>query len=97
MPESPDFEKIAALVLDPLVLAVDRQHAELPPGQYGAVKQSIAEQLRQVWNARGAADLEQVDTTLSTLMGHAASGPYVQHLERALRTLDRTLETRRAR
>jgi hypothetical protein len=49
----------------------------------------IAEKLRQVWNARGAADIVKVESELSTMMGSTAAGPYCKNLDRALRTLDR--------
>jgi hypothetical protein len=79
MPESPDFEHIARLVAMAIPSIVTRE----------LVEQDIAEQLRQVWNARGAADLEKVESELSTMMGSTAAGLYVKHLDRALRTLDR--------
>lgn len=76
MSEPPDFDRIA---LD-LCLAGDRD---------GPGSTEIAEQLRLVWNARGAADLVKVEAELSTLMGATASGPYTKNLDRALRSLDR--------
>ena len=51
--------------------------------------QAVAEQLRVVWNARGAADLETIEAKLSSLMGLITAGPYVKNLDQALRKLDR--------
>lgn len=50
---------------------------------------SIATALREMWNARGAADRTKLEAELSSMMGAKASGPYVKNLERALRSLDR--------
>jgi hypothetical protein len=70
MPESPDFEQIARVLLD----ASD--------GEPGETR--IAEQLRLVWNARGAADVEAVtDFTWSQHL------PVPSHLMRTIRALDR--------
>ena len=76
MPESPDFEQIAERLV--------------PPGgmKLSTAKAAIAEQLRVIWNARGAADLTKLESELSILMGSTAAGPYVKNLDRALRTLD---------
>jgi hypothetical protein len=75
MPETPDFDQIAER------LARD----------VGAIYEpsAIVEQLRLVWNARGAADIVKLDVELSTMMGSQAAGPYVKNLDRALRSLDR--------
>jgi hypothetical protein len=74
MPDVPDFDQIAA----PLAEYADDTR-----------RKHIAEQLRQVWNARGAADLAKIETELSILMGATMAGPYVKNLDRALRKLDR--------
>jgi hypothetical protein len=50
---------------------------------------SIAKALRDVWNARGAADIVKLEAELTVMMGGTMSGPYVKNLERALRRLDR--------
>lgn len=50
---------------------------------------AMAEQLRLIWNARGAADVTKLEAELSSLMGVTAAGPYVKNLDRALRSLDR--------
>ena len=82
MPETPDFKKlahdIAATILshrDDFVVTANAGYVE--------------EQLRLVWNARGAADIAKLQTELSMLMGSTMAGPYVSNLDRALRTLDR--------
>jgi len=54
----------------------------------------IAEQLRLVWNARGAADVVKMESTLLALLEHAVpaaepSTPLVTQLDRAIRILDR--------
>ena len=52
MPESPDFDQIAAAIADEHQAAVSAGHG------FDAIEltDDIAEQLRRVWNARGAAD-----------------------------------------
>jgi hypothetical protein len=75
MPDSPDFDQIA----QDLLLKCDDE----------AGRRHVAAQLRQVWNARGAADLQQIDVSLTSQMGATASGPYVRNLEREIRKLDR--------
>jgi hypothetical protein len=82
MPETPDFDQIARDVL-PFCLGV--KDSNDVPEACGL----IAEQLRLVWNARGAADITKLEQELSTLMGSMMAGPYVKNLARALRTLDR--------
>jgi len=78
MPESPDFDQIArelSLGLAVLGVAAYRE----------AFAKDLAEQLRQVWNARGAADLAKVDAEMAASAGH----PHAKNLDRALRSLDR--------
>jgi hypothetical protein len=84
MPETPDFEQIARDV----VAAVDGQTGRRP----------IVDALRQVWNARGAADVTALFDTRDQM---AVGDPMDQsravglerviddHLAPALRTLDR--------
>ena len=78
MAETPDFEKIARLLAGAGRFSGD-----------GAVISEIVEQLRFVWNARGAADIAKIDHELSSMMGAVAAGPYAKNLDRALRKLDR--------
>lgn len=49
----------------------------------------IIEQLRLIWNARGAADVATIERELSSMMGVTAAGPYVKNLDRAIRQGDR--------
>jgi hypothetical protein len=86
MPESPDFDQIARRVLGPWL--EDSHNSVFDANMEVSIRQ-VAEQLRQVWNARGAADLTTIEAELSRLMGVTAAGPYLKHLDRALRTLDR--------
>jgi hypothetical protein len=73
MPEPPDFEQIAKRVLLTVTDITD-------PHYCGSVTQ-IAEQLRQVWNARGAADIATIDADLP--------GASTKQLARVLHRLDR--------
>lgn len=73
--QTPNFDQIARV----LVTACDGPTAEM----------RIAEELRLMWNARGAADVAKVEATLTSLMGATACGPYLKNLDRALRGLDR--------
>jgi hypothetical protein len=82
MPETADFDQIARKFLE-------RRFASLNEAWLQEVRGQLAEQLRLVWNARGAADRFKLDAELSSMMGVTASGPYVTNLNRALRTLDR--------
>jgi len=99
MPETPDFPTIALRVITDLE-AITGDDGPDPPGlpiaeikafnaQTRQMMAVIAEQLRLVWNARGAADIAKLEDSLTSLMGATASGPYVKNLDRALRTLDR--------
>jgi hypothetical protein len=54
MPDSPDFEQMARTFLDGIDEAFTRADAD-------KLVRVTAEQLRQVWNARGAADLQAID------------------------------------
>ena len=87
MPDTPDFEQIA---LDAIILRVTSGLGwAIPAGGLATLQVAIAEQLRLVWNARGAADLTKLETELMAVMGAKSSGPYVKNLGRALRSLDR--------
>jgi aspartate aminotransferase-like enzyme len=79
--ETPNFEQVAARLLR---LTIDN----FDP-RWNATMRECTEQLRQVWNARGAADIAKLDAELSMLIGATMAGPYVKNLDRALRTLDR--------
>lgn len=71
MPETPDFEQIARRLSG---VWADR-------GAVEGMTESVAEQLRLVWNARGAADIDTVNCSLLT--GN------VPKVVDALRSLDR--------
>lgn len=80
MPDAPDaFDQVAQRIV----------HAQ-PFREDDDLAIAIAEELRLIWNARGAADLAKVDAELSMMMGATMAGPYVKNLDRALRSLDRT-------
>lgn len=70
---TPDFDRIAA----PLAEYADDTR-----------RKQIAEQLRLMWNARGAADLAKIEATITYTMSGPDDG-LVKHLDRALRSLDR--------
>ena len=89
MPETPDCEQIAHHIVD-VAYTDDGQIRDVK----AALQAAIAEQLRLVWNARGAADLATIETELTALMGATAAGPFIKNLDRALRTLDRRTEHR---
>jgi hypothetical protein len=55
--EPPDFEQIARESLD-------RWGGEEAPIQRSLIVEDLIEQLRQVWNARGAADLQAIEAAL---------------------------------
>jgi len=80
MPE-PDFDQIAARLFDAAC------HAEDDPA---TGEHAIAEQLRQVWNARGAADLAATDSpdVLQARDYDNADATY-RTIQRALKSLDR--------
>lgn len=80
--DAPDFQKIAERLTEEGAIHSDEDSRLDLRGQ-------IAEQLRLVWNARGAADLAKIDHELTSMMGGQAAGPYVKNLDRALRGLDR--------
>lgn len=83
MPKTePDFVKMAQRIAAPPA-------AKDADSDYRAFVGQIVEQLRLAWNARGAADIVELETELSGMMGVTASGPYVKNLDRALRALDR--------
>jgi hypothetical protein len=84
MPQTPDFEQIARHIVD-VAYTDDGQVRDVK----AALLAGIAEQLRLVWNARGASDLATIETELTALMGATAAGPLVKNLDRALRRLDR--------
>lgn len=80
MPDTPDFDQIAARLLRLVTDSMDPL--------WKTALAEVERELVDVWNARGAADMVKVDTAISSLLGAAKAVPYVQTLERALRELD---------
>jgi hypothetical protein len=78
--EPPDFEQIAWRLKN----FVD-DHPQLVQQNVRA----IVEQLREVWNARGAADLGQLAKAKDAAPPFPQADTYVNHVERAIRILDR--------
>lgn len=62
MPETPDFEARAIALIDDLLLDLNMWGTHGAPGEHKIriLSTAITEQLRLVWNARGAADIEKV-------------------------------------
>jgi hypothetical protein len=81
---TPDFDQIAFAI-------VQRIWGNTELDQPGLIieTQAVAEQLRLIWNARGAADVAKMELELSTVMGSTMAGPYCKNLDRAIRKLDR--------
>ncbi len=94
MPETPDFPTIALRVitdLEAITGTTAPDPAALPLSEIQAVNAQtrqmmavVAEQLRLIWNARGAADIATIDHALAPTMGSHA-----KLLSHALRSLDR--------
>ena len=53
-----------------------------------ALRRTIVASLRDVWNARRAADIERLKVEMLRSMG-ATAGQFIGNLQNALRTLDR--------
>jgi hypothetical protein len=81
MAESPDFERLAREMVERMAGA-----AHVNAGEEAAV---IEARLRQIWNLRGAADRATIEVELTTFVGTSIAGPWITHLERAVRGLDR--------
>lgn len=77
MAEIPDFEQIARGMIG--------RPSHLPDD----CVPDIAEQLRQVWNARGAADDKAVMLRTVELMGTSGGGIYAGHYSKTIKALDR--------
>ena len=74
MPETPDFDQIAKSHL---------QQVAKDLVQTSLAHKHVVDQLRLVWNARGAADIAKIEADVSL------EDVYVKNLDRALRSLDR--------
>jgi hypothetical protein len=77
MPESPDFEQMARPLFEKLSDTMDPDNA----------REMVLEQLRRVWNARGAADIATLETVVPTLTTVRPGA--MKTLDAALRALDR--------
>jgi hypothetical protein len=77
----PDFDQIARQIVFSVQMAIEGagRHPEPP----------IAEQLRLIWNARGAADRAQLDVARSNIALFPQARALAEMLDRALRTVDR--------
>lgn len=75
---TPDFDQIAQRLLEDLPDAFLTRGASASSAVPG-----VAEQLRQVWNARGAADLDAIDSPFMGL------GPFREKVRDAIRQVDR--------
>lgn len=72
MPETPDFDQKALNILDSLPVF----SSDLSDVQTKALAQNvIAEQLRLIWNARGAADITKLESELSSLWASPPPAP----------------------
>ncbi len=80
---TPDFEQIAQHLLSSIwATEVESERA--------TDIRMIATELRLVWNARGAADIAQLDTAItSTTLSNAVVPGLMKVLDQALRGLDR--------
>jgi hypothetical protein len=87
MPEPPDFDQIA-----PWIEEAAREIDEGADTHVATIAEVIhrhaREALRQVWNARGAADAQAIEDKLATLTGWVTSEPYRQHMREAIVALD---------
>lgn len=81
MPE-PDFDQIARAIAGDMTAQSTRS---VESDDVAA----IAEQLRLVWNARGAADIATIENTLTYAYSSSPDAVIVKLLDRALRHLDR--------
>lgn len=72
MPKSPDFDQIARRIMD-------MGDSDSPTLVGWIVVADIAEQLQQVWNARGAADVAAV---ASRLMSDSSMTAAIKELDR---------------
>lgn len=76
--EIPDFGQIVQPLIEKLSDTMDPDNA----------REMVVEQLRQVWNLRGAADCRAIDTRLSALTGWVTSEPYRKQLREAIEAAD---------
>jgi len=91
MPEPPDFDQIAQRLIKLGGWDEEDDHPQDDLHRQAIAIQlaAVVEEVRQVWNARGAADAKAVDERLATLAGWVTSEPYRQHLREAIEALNR--------
>lgn len=77
----PDFDRIARQLVGVTIPTMDDAAAQRI--------MAIAEQLRQVWNARGAADIAQLQEAKAAAPPFPQAATYVQLFGRAIKALDR--------
>jgi hypothetical protein len=78
--ESPDFEPLARPLIEKLSDTMDPDNA----------REMVLEQLRQVWNARGAADGQALTAELQRALNAAVVQARIEiDLEQLLKALDR--------
>jgi len=93
--EPPDFDQIA----DTIARRVESHCSDLDPEREtdddavrATVVRAIAEQLRQVWNARGAADMKAIEACQGDAQAAArGSGRVIRQysIDRAIESLDK--------
>jgi hypothetical protein len=81
MPEFPNFDQIARQIIHTVQMAIEGAGRHPEP--------VIAEQLRQVWNARGAADLDALEPIIGKLGDTMDPDNARVFVGDALRTVDR--------
>jgi hypothetical protein len=67
------------------IIALLRNETGAPAGDHALV----VEYLRQVWNARGAADAQAIESRYASLAGWGTTEPYRNQLRDAIKGLDR--------
>lgn len=82
MAEPPDFEEWARQVYAAIVLM--QRDPDLADMSERIARTGIEELLKRIWNARGAADLADLDHTFS-----AGTAPSMKVIDQILRALDR--------
>lgn len=85
MPETPDFDQIALRIVETLLERAGQDLVRPDPKSKARAQIDVAEQLRLMWNSRGAADLAKIDAVLAP----TAAAPYVKTINHAIRGLDR--------
>lgn len=84
MPDAPDFEAIARAALASALVVIEAHSEEYPTARplITQLPRDVAEQLRLVWNARGAADVAKLVEVMDGL-------DHPEILGRSLLSLDR--------